>query len=76
MSGHMITIKDENGQLEIVDFASFGLPVVAYVKPVNIGGTDAFSLHAADGTLLSLSEDENLAAMDARKRNLLPVMVH
>jgi len=58
------------------DFAMFGVPVVAYVKPVSIGGHRAFSLHSADGTPLEMLETEDLAALSAHQRNLLPVVVH
>lgn len=57
------------------DFAAFGVPVVAYVKKVDLGGVAAYAVHGADGQPISIEASEHLAALSARNKNLLPVMV-
>lgn len=58
------------------DFAKFGVPIIAYVKPVTIKGHTTFALHSADGTRLEMQESEAMATRAAHMRNLLPVVVH
>jgi len=60
----------------VQDFASFGVPIVAYVKPLDIGGHKAFGLYNADGTQIETLETEDMAAISAHRRNLMPVVVH
>jgi hypothetical protein len=57
------------------DFANFGVPVVAYVRRVELGGFTAYALHGADGEPLGIEVSEDLAALAARQHNLMPVMV-
>jgi len=58
------------------DFASFGVPVVAYVKPLDVDGHKAFGLFSADGIQIETVATEDMAAISAHRRNLLPVVVH
>ncbi len=61
--------------MKMSDFAAFGVPVVAYVKKIERGGVAAYAVHGADGQPLSIEASEDLAALAARNKNLLPVMV-
>lgn len=61
----------------VQDFASFGVPIVAYVKPIiDDEGHRVFSLHNADGSQIETLATEDMAAISAHRRNLLPVVVH
>jgi len=60
----------------VQDFVNFGVPVVAYVKPVFLDGHKAFTLFNADGTEIETLDSEDKAAISAHRRNLLPVVVH
>ncbi|HEY8963144.1 MAG TPA: hypothetical protein VIN59_01645 [Alphaproteobacteria bacterium] len=60
----------------VQDFANFGVPIVAYVKPVDVDGHRAFALMTADGNEIETLATEDMAAISAHKRNLLPVVVH
>lgn len=75
-----MTIKTEgqdNGtDLSSQDFANYGVGVIAYIKPVVYRGEDAFAIHAADGTHLSVSEDFDVAAAAVRQHEMEPVRVH
>ncbi|MCB1538776.1 MAG: DUF1150 family protein [Alphaproteobacteria bacterium] len=57
------------------EFQALGGPLVAYVRRIDMGGIPAYALHGADGTKLGLEASEDLAALAARERDLLPVMV-
>lgn len=62
--------------MTIQDFARFGVPVIAYVKPVELKGHRFFALYSADGTRLGTEDTEMGATRAAHERNLLPVIVH
>lgn len=57
------------------DFMMFGVPVVAYIKRINLSGITAYSLHGADGEPLGVEASEDLAALAARQKNLFAVLV-
>lgn len=63
-------------QLSTQDFAGFGLGDVAYVRPVEMDGTAAFAIHAADGTPLSVVADRDLAFAAIVQNDMEPVSVH
>jgi len=63
-------------QLSTQDFASFALGDVAYVRPVEMDGTTAFAIHAADGTPLSVVADRELAFAAIVQNDMEPVSVH
>ncbi|PWC34287.1 DUF1150 family protein [Azospirillum sp. TSO35-2] len=63
-------------QLSPQDFASFGLGDVAYVRPVEVDGTAAFAIHAADGTPLSVVADRDLAFAAIIQNDMEPASVH
>ena len=58
------------------DFLSFGLNDYAYVKKISVDNNQAFAIHAADGTPLTIMEDFDSALLMARQNNLEPVTVH
>ena len=60
----------------VQDFADFGVPIVAYVKPVFLDGHKAFGLFNADGSQIETLATEDMAAISAHRRNLMPVVVH
>lgn len=71
----MLTEKN----MKIMDkqaFANFGVPLVAYVKRIDVDGHNAFALMSADGNRIETLETEDMAAISAHRRNLLPVVVH
>ncbi len=57
-------------------FQAFGMGHVAYVRPVVIQNRKVFSLHAADGTALTLVDSLEGAMVLARQNDLDPVKVH
>jgi hypothetical protein len=63
-------------QMSLRDLAALGLSHVAYVKPVNVDGRTAYSIHAADGTEMAVMEDRDVAMSAIRVHNLEPLSVH
>lgn len=55
------------------DFRSLGNGQVAYIKPVNIMNRQAFAIHAADGTALTLTDTNESAVALALQNDLDPV---
>jgi hypothetical protein len=60
-------------QLSAQDFLNVGLHQVAYIRSAKNG---EFSVHAADGSLLSLVESFDLALAAVRHNEMQPVTVH
>lgn len=71
MMNHTETLKG----MKHAEFVNFGVPFVAYVKRIDLGGIAAFALHGADGEPLSVEPSEDLAILAARQKNLTPVKV-
>lgn len=55
------------------EFLGVGMDQIAYIRPVSGSG---FSLHAADGTQLSIVSSYNAAVLTARTNDLYPVTLH
>ena len=58
------------------DFAAFGVDHVAYVRPVTVDDAPAFSVHAADGTPLTVLPDRDVAFATVRQNDMEPLSVH
>lgn len=58
------------------DLGSFGLETLAYVKPVIVDGQRFHSIHAADGTPLTVIPERDLAFATVRQYDLEPASVH
>lgn len=62
--------------MSLVDFATFGVEQLAYIKPVVIEGTPAYAVHGADGRPLAAVGDRDVAFALVRQNDLEPVSVH
>lgn len=62
--------------MSLVDFATFGVEQLAYIKPVVIEGTPAYAVHGADGRPLAAVGDRDIAFALVRQNDLEPVSVH
>lgn len=58
------------------DFASWGLPEVAFVKRVMVNDSEGWSIHAADGTHMGLAPSRDLAFAAIKQHELEPLSVH
>ncbi len=56
--------------------AILGLNDLAYVSQVVVDGKHVYSIHAADGTMIDVMDDRDLAFAAARQYDLEPVSVH
>jgi hypothetical protein len=56
--------------------AFLGIQDVAYVKRVEINGTVAYAVHAADGTQIAVLADRDVAFATVRQHDLEPLSVH
>lgn len=63
-------------QLSPQDFVNFGVGHIAYVRPVTVDGAAAFSVHAADGTPLSVLPQRDTAFAAVRQNDMEPMSVH
>lgn len=58
------------------DLAIFGIETLAYVRPAIINGRKVHVVHAADGTLLTIIVDRDLAFVTLRQHEMNPQSVH
>ena len=58
------------------ELARLGVSQIAYVKPVMMNGTQAFAIHAADGTPMAVTADRAVAISAIIQHEMLPTLVH
>ena len=64
------------GQLTPADFGRLGLGHIAYVRPILVNGSAAFSIHAADGTQMAVAEGMEVAVAAIRQHEMEPLALH
>ena len=67
-----------NHTLTAEDFLALGLSQVAYIKSIKVKGREAWAVHAADGSPLTLLPAEEMDVIMAmiRQNDLEPLVVH
>lgn len=67
-----------NHTLNAEDFLALGLSQVAYIKAIKVKGREAWAVHAADGSPLTLLPAEEMDVIMAmiRQNDLEPLVVH
>ncbi len=63
-------------QLSTEALLVLGGPNTAYVKRVVVDGESGYGIHAADGTVLAVLADRDVAFAAARLHDLEPVSAH
>jgi acyl dehydratase len=58
------------------DLGNYGIETLAYIKPVTVDGHLYHSIHAADGTPLTVMAERDEAFATVRQHNLVPNSVH
>ncbi|MBV9016518.1 MAG: DUF1150 family protein [Alphaproteobacteria bacterium] len=58
------------------ELGMLGMADVAYIRPVVVEGTEAFAVHAADGTQMAVIADRDMAFAVVRQHELEPLSVH
>ncbi len=58
------------------DFAMLGMEDIAYVRRVEQPDGPGYMVHAADGTMLAVMADRDVAFAAVRQHGLEPVSVH
>lgn len=58
------------------DLAGLGLQCVAYVKRIQIGDGNAYSIHAADGTEIAIMDNRDIAFATIREHDMEAVSAH
>jgi hypothetical protein len=70
---HSPEASDLLKRLSPQEFLGVGMDQIAYIRPIT---GSRFSIHAADGTQLSIVASYNDAVMAARAGDLFPVTLH
>lgn len=69
-------VKQALKTLSSQDFKSFGLHHIAYIRPKKSEAGIEYVIYGADGTKVSASQNLNEAKIEAKNKNLEPVIVH
>ena len=56
--------------------AELGVARIAYVKPVEVNGTQGFAIHAANGAPMALTADRDVAIALIMQHEMVPALVH
>jgi hypothetical protein len=56
--------------------AELGVARIAYVKPVEVNGTQGFAIHAANGTPMALTGGLDVAMALIVQHEMMPALVH
>jgi hypothetical protein len=58
------------------DLSTYGLETLAYVKTITVDGQRFHSIHAADGTPLTVIAERDTAFATVRQHDMEPASVH
>ena len=64
------------GVMSVSDLATWGVPIVAYVRHKGATGEGSWAIHAADGTQIGEAPDRATAFAAVRQHDLEPLSVH
>ena len=82
MTTNKINDMDALGSAELLrninsqDFLNFGLQQIAYIRSSQENGVTSYSVHAADGTPLSMMDSLESAIVMTRYNDLEPLIVN
>ena len=71
-----VSSSDLLRNLTPTDFRNLGAHQLAYIRPIVVDNRTAWSIHAADGTPLSIMDDHDVAVALVRHNEMQPVTVH
>lgn len=74
--GHKMTRVEDLRNITPRDLAALGLNDVAYVKAIKGEQGRMYSIHAADGTQMAVTEDRDVALAAIRQHDLEPMSAH
>ncbi len=71
----------EDGILDIrhlsaAQLAKLGMAQVAYVKPIMLDGSEAYGIHAADGTPMAVAESHDVAVAAILQHEMVAAAIH
>jgi hypothetical protein len=63
-------------QMSARELALFRVQDLAYIRRVEVDGTEGYAVHAADGTQIAVLPDRDIAFATVRQHDLEPLSVH
>lgn len=76
LSAQKDNMSDMLKNLTEKDFLGLGVHNIAYIRRINVEGKKSYSIHAADGTPLSVMEDESSALSVIYQNDMEAITVH
>ena len=62
--------------ISVEQLAELGVSQIAYVKPVEVNGTQGYAIHAANGAPMALAPDRDVAIAVIVQHEMVPALVH
>ncbi|RFD21111.1 DUF1150 family protein [Komagataeibacter melaceti] len=63
-------------EISIGELRGLGVESVAYIRAVKVDGANAFTIHAADGTPMAVTDDRDAAINAILSHEMIPVPLH
>jgi hypothetical protein len=63
-------------RISVEQLAELGVSQIAYVKPVEVNGTQGYAIHAANGAPMALAPDRDVAIAVIVQHEMVPALVH
>lgn len=76
MSTQEAVVRFDIHYITAQQLSQLGVSQIAYVKPVIVNGTNAFAIHAADGTQMAVTTDCATAMAAILQHEMHPSLVH
>ena len=62
--------------LTTAQLMQLGVSELAYVKPILVEGSRVYAIHAADGSPMAVTDDQEVAIAAIRQHEMEPTLVH
>jgi len=72
----VIPVNVDIRHISAEQLAELGVARIAYVKPVEVNGTQGFAIHAANGTPMALTGGLDVAMALIVQHEMVPALVH
>jgi hypothetical protein len=75
-TGDLVVEQVDIRHISIEQLARLGVSQIAYVKPILMNGSQAYAIHAADGTPMAVAGNRDVAIAAVHQQEMLATLVH
>ena len=67
---------ENNNRIADEQFARLGMPRLAYIKAIIVDGEGRYEVHGANGEVLAVMDDRDIAIATVKQHDMVPMSVH